>query len=126
MCEISAPVGAIVRVWFPESESVLVPGPKFRPALVLEVNERPDGRREVLVAYGTSQNTHCYARGEFIVTGGEQHDLDSDTKFRLQRRVWLPLTSDYFCSCGRQPKPVPLPKSVLLAFYRAAKEARLF
>lgn len=124
MSEISAPVGAIVRVWFPESESVLVPGPKFRPALVLEVNERSDGRREVLVAYGTSQNTRSFSLGEFTVNGGE-HDLDSDTKFRLQRRVWLPLTSEYFCSCGRQPKPVSLRKSALSALARAAKEVRL-
>ena len=32
---LSAPVGAIVRVWFPESEAVLVPGPKLRPCIVL-------------------------------------------------------------------------------------------
>ena len=37
MIELSAPIGAIVRVWFPESEAVMQPGPKFRPALVLDV-----------------------------------------------------------------------------------------
>lgn len=34
-----APPGAIVRVWFPETETVMQPGPKFRPCLVLEVDD---------------------------------------------------------------------------------------
>ena len=125
MCEISAPVGAIVRVWFPESEAVMEPGPKFRPALVLDVSNGPNGRREALVAYGTSQNTRSCQLGEFTVKSGDAHALDRDTKFCLKRAVWLPLSREYFCSGRTQPAPVPLQRPVLLVLSQAAKEARL-
>ncbi len=125
MSEISAPVGAIVRVWFPESEAVMEPGPKFRPALVLDVSNGPNGRREALVAYGTSQNTRSCQLGEFTVKSGDAHALDRDTKFCLKRAVWLPLSREYFCSGRTQPAPVPLQRPVLLVLSQAAKEARL-
>ena len=54
-----APPGAIVRVWFPETETVMQPGPKFRPCLVLEVDDSSKVPL-VLVAYGTSQHTERY------------------------------------------------------------------
>ena len=125
MSEISAPVGAIVRVWFPESEAVMEPGPKFRPALVLDVSNGPNGRREALVAYGTSQNTRSCQLGEFTVKSGDAHALDRDTKFCLKRAVWLPLSREYFCSGRTQPAPVPLQRPVLLVLSQAAKDARL-
>ena len=125
MSEISAPVGAIVRVWFPESEAVMEPGPKFRPALVLDVSNGPNGRREALVAYGTSQNTRSCQLGDFTVKSGDAHALDRDTKFCLKRAVWLPLSREYFCSGRTQPAPVPLQRPVLLVLSQAAKEARL-
>ena len=125
MSEISAPVGAIVRVWFPESEAVMEPGPKFRPALVLDVSNGPNGRREALVAYGTSQNTRSCQLGEFTVKSGDAHALGRDTKFCLKRAVWLPLSREYFCSGRTQPAPVPLQRPVLLVLSQAAKEARL-
>ena len=125
MSEISAPVGAIVRVWFPESEAVMEPGPKFRPALVLDVSNGPNGRREALVAYGTSQNTRSCQLGEFTVKSGDAHALDRDTKFCLKRAVWLPLSREYFCSGRTQPAPVQLQRPVLLVLSQAAKEARL-
>jgi len=39
MIGLSVLVGTIVRVWFPESEAGMQPGPKCRPALVLDVTE---------------------------------------------------------------------------------------
>ena len=125
MCEISAPIGAIVRVWFPESEAVMVPGPKFRPVLVLQVATRSDGRREALVTYGTSQNTRSCGLGEFTVKSGDVHCLDRDTKFCLTRAVWLPLTKQYFYTGRAQPAPESLRGASMSSFFRAAKEARL-
>lgn len=49
MANLSAPIGAVVRVWFPESETVMQPGPKFRPGLILGFDDS-NGRRKVLVA----------------------------------------------------------------------------
>lgn len=125
MCEISAPVGAIVRVWFPESEAVMEPGPKFRPALVLQVAVKEGGRREALVAYGTSQNTRSCQLGEFTVKSGDVRCLQRDTKFCLTRAVWLPLSRQYFCFGRAQPAPEPLATASMASFFRAAKEARL-
>ena len=116
MSEISAPVGAIVRVWFPESEAVMEPGPKFRPALVLDVSNGPNGRREALVAYGTSQNTRSCQLGEFTVKSGDAHALDRDTKFCLKRAVWLPLSREYFVGPAKftqPPRPSDLRRSSL-------------
>ena len=121
----SAPIGAIVRVWFPETESVLRPGPKFRPALVLDVATKANGAREALVAYGTSQRSEQFGKGEFVLPARLTTSLCSDTRFCLTRRVWLSLTMEYFGSSGRQPLPEPFPETMLKFFIDAAKEAGL-
>jgi len=124
MIELSAPIGAIVRVWFPESEAVMQPGPKFRPALVLGVTE-VDGCRKVLVAYGTSQNTERTGRGEFTIRAEKTYSLESDTKFCLMRRLWLPLTKEYFAAGKGQPKPEEVVQKCFTSFRTAAVEASL-
>lgn len=124
MCHLAAPVGAIVRVWFPESEDVMSSGPKFRPCLVLDVR-KTDKCAEVLVAYGTSQNTQARGIGEFTVAKDLQGSIEKDTKFCLTRRVWLPLTKNLFCINGRQPAPEMVHAAAMVEFHRAAREAKI-
>lgn len=89
----SALLGAVVFCWFPENDNPHVPGPKFRPAMVLEVDAV---NRRLLVAYGTSQRTHENGRGEFTLTRNQLPGLQKDTKFCFLRRVWLPIDPKYF------------------------------
>ena len=119
-----APPGAIVRVWFPETETVMQPGPKFRPCLVLEVDDSSKVPR-VLVAYGTSQHTERYGRGELVVKTIQAPELERDTKICLNKTMWLPLTRVYFASHGKQPSAVALPRSVHSELLRALREAYL-
>ncbi|WP_222838971.1 hypothetical protein, partial [Enterococcus faecium] len=93
------------------------PGPKFRPALVLQVAVKEGGRREALVAYGTSQNTRSCQLGEFTVKSGDVRCLQRDTKFCLTRAVWLPLSRQYFCFGRAQPAPEPLATASMASFF---------
>lgn len=117
-------VGEIVRCWFPESESVMVPGPKFRPVLVLAVDDESRPVSRVLVAYGTSQHTERSALGEFVAPRSLIPELDCDTKFCLRQALWLPLSSEYFASRGRQSLPVAIPARLHTLLMRAFHEAR--
>jgi hypothetical protein len=92
--------GDIVKIWMPEREDVFRPGPKFRPVLILAVDER-DGCAEVQVVYGTSQRTDRRDSGEFVVFPSEL-PLEKPTKFALAKTYWLPLTPEYFVSNGQQ------------------------
>ena len=60
--------GDIVDCRFPEQ--VGTPGPKERPALVLQVEEAVDDAqgRVVIVAYATSQKVDRVYPGEFVIT----------------------------------------------------------
>ena len=60
--------GDIVQCRFPESK-VGTPGPKDRPALVIEVEEDPEDEAAsiVRVAYGTSQDVEQRYPGELTV-----------------------------------------------------------
>ena len=117
--------GAIVRVWFPESESVMQPGPKFRPVLVLAVCCESNEGPRALVAYGTSQRTDRYSRGEVVVPRSLVPSLECDTKFCLTKAIWLPLSREYFSSNGRQPAPTPFPLERLPNLRQALEESGL-
>ena len=119
-----APPGAIVRVWFPETETVMQPGPKFRPCLVLEVDDSSKVPR-VLVAYGTSQHTERYGRGELVVKTIHTPELERDTKICLSKTVWLPLSRVYFASHGKQPPVAILPRTLYGELARAMREVGL-
>lgn len=125
MANLSAPIGAVVRVWFPESETVMQPGPKFRPGLILGFDDS-NGRRKVLVAYGTSQRTISRGCGEFTVLLERNNLEGKKTKFCLKKRLWLELTPEYFCSGnGKQPEPETLAQEFMKSFMDAAQEAGL-
>ncbi len=118
------PVAAVVRCWLPEVESVLVPGPKFRPVLVMAVDDESHVVPRVLVAYGTSQHTERVALGEFVAPRSVVPELECDTKFCLRRALWLPLSCEYFAARGRQPMPVALPARLTPLLMRAFHESQ--
>ena len=126
MKDLFAPFpGAIVMAWMPESEHACAPGPKFRPVLLLAENRRPDGTLEVLVAYGTSQQTSRNAPGEFTVRCQDAAFLAKDTRFSLNKRMWLSVTREYFQRDGKTKVLGSLPAKSLRGTARAAQEVGL-
>ena len=92
--------GDIVQCRFPQDE-VRQPGPKERPALVVEVEEyeMPDGSIEVFVtvAYGTSEDVDNCHPGELKIGSNDPHaGLGLDTKFDIGNRVKLPFDDEWF------------------------------
>lgn len=103
--------GDIVQCRFPEGK-LGTPGPKDRPALVIEVEEDPADESAwiVRIAYGTSQDVErCYP-GEFTVRATDpKTGLDRHTKFDLGNTVRLPFNTDWFAPSpsrrfGNHPK----------------------
>jgi len=96
----SPKAGDIVQCRFPQ-DRVRQPGPKERPALVIDVEEYElsDGSREcfVTVAYGTSADVHNCHPGELKIESGDPHaGLGLDTKFDIGNRVRLPFDDEWF------------------------------
>jgi hypothetical protein len=92
--------GDIVWCHFPHLPA-LDPGPKPRPALVLEVREVSADRFRVLVAYGTSKKITTLRGGEFTIGAADGQSfklagLQADTKFCLQDAVELDFDSTWF------------------------------
>jgi len=92
--------GDIVQCRFPQ-DRIRQPGPKERPALVIEVEEYelPDGAIEVFVtvAYGTSEDVDNCHPGEFKLENTDLHaGLSLDTKFDIGNRVKLPFDDEWF------------------------------
>ena len=102
-------------VWCAFPQTVGVPGPKKRPALVARV---ASATHEVSVVYGTSQKTgHIYPT-EVVLdpadAGFSSSGLSYRTKFDLAHQVQLPFNSVWF---GPAPGPQtnsPLPKMGVL------------
>ena len=92
--------GDIVWCRFPKRPRDM-PGPKPRPALVLEVTQRADGV-EVKVAYGTSKRLGRLLAGEFAIRKSDNAaayalaGLSYDTKFNLAETLALPWDNPYF------------------------------
>lgn len=92
--------GDIVWCRFPELPRQ-APGPKPRPALVLEVIEREDGI-EVAVVYGTSRRVDKLSAGEFAITrvgnaaAYKTAGLSHDTKFDFKQTARLPWSEEFF------------------------------
>ena len=97
----SAPkAGDIVQCRFPQ-DRIRQPGPKERPALVIDVEEYelPDGSTEVFVtvAYGTSEDVDDCHPGELKIESSDPHaGLSLDTKFDIGNRVKLPFDDEWF------------------------------
>ena len=105
--------GDIVWCRFPERPRDK-PGPKPRPALVLEVTQRTDGI-EVKVAYGTSQKLERLQAGEFAIRKLDTAaayalaGLSFDTKFDLVKTLSLPW-DDAFFAVPPDPRYGQIPK----------------
>ena len=96
----SAKAGDIVQCCFPQ-DKIRQPGPKERPALVIDVEEYelPDGSSEtfVTVAYGTSEDVDNCHPGEVKIECSDPHaGLGLDTKFDIGNRVKLPFDDAWF------------------------------
>jgi len=92
--------GDIVQCRFPQ-DRIRQPGPKERPALVIDVEEYelPDGSTEVFVtvAYGTSEDVDDCHPGELKIESSDPHaGLGLDTKFDIGNRVKLPFNDEWF------------------------------
>ncbi len=120
--------GDLVWCWFPEWPATS-PGPKPRPALVVEVVTHGEGVFVHLV-YGTSQRVDRLKAGEFsILKAGNPSafalaGLAFDTKFDFKVILELPWTDQFFkvpprAPHGQTPKLGTLHPSLL----RAAKAA---
>ena len=105
--------GDIVWCRFPERPRDK-PGPKPRPALVLEVTQRADGM-EVKVAYGTSKKLGRLLAGEFVIRKSDNAaayalaGLSYDTKFNLMETLSLPWDSQFF-AISPNPRHGQIPK----------------
>lgn len=105
--------GDIVQCRFPQ-DKIRQPGPKERPALVIDVEEYalPDGASEVFVevAYGTSEDVDNCHPGEIkIQCSNSRAGLSFDTKFDLGNRCKLPFDDEWFAPSpnkrfGEHPK----------------------
>ena len=105
--------GDIVQCHFPQ-DKIRQPGPKERPALVIDVEEYelPDGSSEIFVevAYGTSEDVDNCHPGEIkIECSDPRTGLNFDTKFDLGNRCKLPFDKEWFAPSpnkrlGEHPK----------------------
>lgn len=120
--------GDLVWCWFPQWPATS-PGPKPRPALVLEVHTMADGV-VVHAVPGTSQRVDRLRAGEFAVVKATHPvafalaGLAFDTKFDFKVVLQLPWTDQFFkvparAPCGQTPKLGILHPSLI----RAAKAA---
>ena len=96
----SPKAGDIVQCRFPQ-DKIRQPGPKQRPALVMDVEEYelPDGSSEIFVtvAYGTSEDVDNCHPGELKIESSDPHaGLGLDTKFDIGSRVKLPFDDEWF------------------------------
>jgi hypothetical protein len=102
--------GDIVQCRFPQ-DKIRKPGPKARPALIIEVEEyeSPD-EIFVTVAYGTSEDVNNCHPGEIKIQSSDANvGLSLDTKFDLGNRCKLPFDDEWFAQSpnkrfGEHPK----------------------
>ena len=98
-------LGDIVECSFPQEMGV--PGPKNRPALVLQVEEATDdpAGSVVVVAYATSQNTTAVYPGEFVIEASAKTGLTKATKFDLVNHHRLSFDDAWFAPVpGKTPR----------------------
>ncbi len=124
--------GDIVWCRFPHA-GLSRPGPKPRPALVIDVGEL-GGEAAVEVIYGTSQKLDQLYPAEFSIVPGDRgaftlSGLSYPTKFDTARPVVLPYNDDWFAVApgtphGQTPKLGVLHPSLLPRVQSAARAGR--
>lgn len=116
-------VGSVVYAWFPQQPDLLRPGRKFRPCLVVDINLTSN---ELLLAYGTSQQTERLDRGQITIKQTEMPSLDKDTKFSLCSQAWVPVSTAYLSRDQSQLQIQVVgrvPRSSVTRLLRALEEA---
>ena len=120
--------GDIVWCRFPELPKHF-PGPKPRPALVVEVVAREDGV-EIAVVYGTSHRGDRLSAGEFAITrlgyaaAYKAAGLSHDTKFDFKQTARLPWRDKFFAVPPRPPNGQrPLMRTLHASLMKAAAAA---
>lgn len=125
MSNLKALLGHVIFAWCPESSSPKLPGSKFRPVLVVDVDTKNNLLR---IAYGTSQNVHNRHRGQITFAANEIPGLVLDTKFSLATTLWIPVKAEYF-SQSRTSLSLkilgPIPSTRLDDMYYALDEVSL-
>ena len=109
--------GDIVWCLFPEPLGE--PGPKPRPALIIEIGADSKHKPVVTVVYGTSKKLDRLYPSEFKIEKADGASfslsgLAAETKFDFNHRVKLPYCSTWFGSAPGQPY-VNQPKLGVLA-----------
>lgn len=123
-------IGDIVWCHFPY-EGKDSPGPKPRPALVIDIGDLR-GERAVEVVYGTSQKVGRLYPGEFAITPEDdsafaESGLTYATKFDTGRTLFLPYNDVWFAvppgaPCGPSPKLGLLHPSLMRRVQMASAE----
>lgn len=99
-------------VWcrFPFHESLGEPGPKPRPAIVLNsAVDAEAGEGEVQLVYGTTQTKFRQRPRDFFVTNVSEMDacgLDKATRFDLDKVAWIPWAKEWFAVLPGYSSPV--------------------
>ncbi|WP_075881898.1 type II toxin-antitoxin system PemK/MazF family toxin [Vreelandella massiliensis] len=93
-------VGSVIYAWMPHSETPHQPGPKYRPVLVVGVD---DESGSLCIAPGTTQKLDSVLRGQILID--KIHDgqgLQQPTKFKIDNARWVPLTPAFLMGHGQQ------------------------
>ncbi|CAN1530891.1 mRNA interferase PemK-like [Methylophilaceae bacterium] len=120
--------GDIVWCLFPESLGK--PGPKPRPALIIEIAADSKNKPVVTVVYGTSKKLDRLYPSAFKIEKADGASfslsgLAADTKFDFNHRVKLPYCTTWFGSAPGQPY-VNQPKLGVLAPNLVARAKQAF
>ena len=120
--------GDIVWCLFPESLGK--PGPKPRPALIIEIGGDSKHKPVVTVVYGTTKKLDRLYPSEFKIEKADGASfslsgLAADTKFDFNHRVKLPYCTTWFGSAPGQPY-VNQPKLGVLAPNLVARAKQAF
>ena len=88
-------------MWCLFPETLGTPGPKPRPALVLQVFDDDAPEFWVQAVYGTSQKVNKLYRGEFLISNTNVAafrlaGLSYPTKFDFKHRLDLPYNNEWF------------------------------
>lgn len=99
-------------VWcrFPTHDDLGNPGPKPRPAIVLNVAVDEETREsEVQVIYGTGTLKFDQRPGDFFVTNVAEMDacgLNKATRFDLDTISWIPWAEEWFETLPKYDSPI--------------------
>jgi len=98
-------------VWsrFPDHHSIGEPGPKPRPAIVLNASTHDDGTGEVQLIYGTTNLKMHERRQDFFVANNADMDacgLYRATRFDLDQIAWIPWAEEWFSAVRDYSSPI--------------------